>query len=1249
LQTIRLGEWYTVTRPAALRIGGEAEIKVAFRGIAEKTTLCCDMHYQKLDGSGGGFYSNDWRGKPPVQGDGELVFHIPMHPQADIASVVIVLYTAPGGAWEKHTRFVTSQPIPVADPDPAYAEWTKQIKYNRSWIAIDWRPLQGRLTEGDKIELPVEYALDPSENHAFTTLSLEMLGPRVPMPNAPKPITFDKTQHIYYGQQSVKIEPGHGRHIFTLTVPKSSPQNALLLLASFTDSHGKRWPWDVRAETWFARKGGRFELETAKPGNLFTYAEPVQMLVRLTNVDRPGEKKLLNYKVYDYTKALVADGSQQFTAEKNGQIVPVRLDSLAGESARRGTFLFQATVDGWESRETTFCRIPDLAAMTKDAPTRLGFTVHAAAHLGHRTNEIFQIARRLGLTNCRAFTEWKSIEPGPNHFDLAAWDAFFDAAAANRVQTVVTIYDPPAWVMPVGKYVGYQMFPCDLQAFRNLVSTVSKRYQGKFWGWEWLNEITPGGTPDFVGDYVQLCRAGVESARAVDPKLGSVLAGGLWPRNYRLDVLNAGVGKYIDALPIHYGNGIGIQEARGDLDSFGATKAAVWENESSAFVIQWDRPGLELITEPLKSKWVMTQWTDELAGGCEKLFYFGGEGDAIGNSDYLRSDLSPLPVAATLAVFAAKTFHAVPIGMFSSRNGARFYLFDRDGQTLVVANTEAASADKTNETEINVGAASLRVTDYQGNESTISAPHGIARLPRSELPVFIEGADMNTLKANLVPSIVAPSSGSQIDLSGAEPQVTLLQGKPGSVQVRLRNLFGRRISGTLKADLPSAWAPRPAVDFALEPGQSKIVSIPVALPEATAAKNYPQSISVAFDAAEKLPTVVRPFNVAVISPANVGNLLKNGDFEELDADGKPAKHWGGTGAVVSSAGLGLGLGKHVLKFAPSDNWANFGQSIPLRGDTTYLYTAWIWNRGKEGGSNIVQTLRDGSSKSLFDNQVINMGDSTPGWQVFTCRYKAPKDLAAAAFVPVCRGPGVAMYDNLRVTVFEGSDFAAEAIKVKKPPAISGNLGGGAGNDPSANGWGTACPIPLIGRNQLHAFDKRYAWTPANLSGVAYLRWDETNLYLAVDVLDDIHHPAGDGESVIDGDSLILAFDPTNRSPDAAAKAVEYYVSSQKPAGGSGRDTLWRPAAHSGGRPPGHLARDSSVYELLVKPEPGRCAYQIRIPWSELGVSPAFGTKFGFSIQLNDNDGQGPAAQMNWGGGLSPAWQPANFGIITLVE
>jgi hypothetical protein len=102
-------------------------------------------------------------------------------------------------------------------------------------------------------------------------------------------------------------------------------------------------------------------------------------------------------------------------------------------------------------------------------------------------------------------------------------------------------------------------------------------------------------------------------------------------------------------------------------------------------------------------------------------------------------------------------------------------------------------------------------------------------------------------------------------------------------------------------------------------------------------------------------------------------------------------------------------------------------------------------------------------------------------------------------------------DNLRLTVFEGNDFAAEAIKVEKPPTIDGDLGD----------WDGRGSIPLVGRNQLHFIDNNYDWTPKNLSGVAYLRWEAKNLYVAIDVVDDIHHPAGDGDSVTEGDCVIV--------------------------------------------------------------------------------------------------------------------------------
>ena len=81
-------------------------------------------------------------------------------------------------------------------------------------------------------------------------------------------------------------------------------------------------------------------------------------------------------------------------------------------------------------------------------------------------------------------------------------------------------------------------------------------------------------------------------------------------------------------------------------------------------------------------------------------------------------------------------------------------------------------------------------------------------------------------------------------------------------------------------------------------------------------------------------------------------------------------------------------------------------------------------------------------------------------------------------------------------------------------AIVTPSGRGVGGEGVLDDWPRSCPIPLIGRNQLNVLDKNYDWTPKNFSGVAYLRWDDKNLYVAVESARQRPHPAGDGETVM---------------------------------------------------------------------------------------------------------------------------------------
>ena len=108
---------------------------------------------------------------------------------------------------------------------------------------------------------------------------------------------------------------------------------------------------------------------------------------------------------------------------------------------------------------------------------------------------------------------------------------------------------------------------------------IGKRYADRLWGFEWLNEIVPGNKcKDPVAEYVAICRAGYKAAKAVNPKFVCQLAGGLWPHNYRIDCLNAGVAEWVDVLPVHYSTYEGIVEAKNDLAVRDIKKVRVADN-----------------------------------------------------------------------------------------------------------------------------------------------------------------------------------------------------------------------------------------------------------------------------------------------------------------------------------------------------------------------------------------------------------------------------------------------------------------------------------------------------------------------------------------------------------------------------------------------------------------------------------------------------------------------------------------------
>lgn len=149
-----------------------------------------------------------------------------------------------------------------------------------------------------------------------------------------------------------------------------------------------------------------------------------------------------------------------------------------------------------------------------------------------------------------------------------------------------------------------------------------------------------------------------------------------------------------------------------------------------------------------------------------------------------------------------------------------------------------------------------------------------------------------------------------------------------------------------------------------------------------------------------------------------------------------------------------------------------------------------------------------------------------------------------------------------------------------------------------------------------------AWQgPQDLSGTAWLGWDDNYLYFAAHVIDDIFVQTQNGWEMFRGDSVELWIDADLGGDFATAfgNADDWQFgfspgdfASLPPEG-----VVYIPVRNSG------LNR-----QIAVSAAPTGNGYSIeaRIPWSTLGARRAHGQVIGYAVDLSDNDVPGTAQQ-----------------------
>jgi hypothetical protein len=209
-----------------------------------------------------------------------------------------------------------------------------------------------------------------------------------------------------------------------------------------------------------------------------------------------------------------------------------------------------------------------------------------------------------------------------------------------------------------------------------------------------------------------------------------------------------------------------------------------------------------------------------------------------------------------------------------------------------------------------------------------------------------------------------------------------------------------------------------------------------------------------------------------------------------------------------------------------------------------------------------------------------------------------------------------------------------AIRLAAPPIIDGNL----------DEWGEA---PVF--ESAHIVYQVSGWDGTDdLTALWRLAWDVNNLYIGVEVADDIHVQTQTGNQIFRGDSVDMQFD-TNRAGDLGPELSPDDIQITFSPGDFA--TLPPSTFRFQGTADGQILDAPGGHHVNLQALQTATGYRIEaaIPWSDLSLTPAEGLVIGLALNANDNDSPGTAVQeiMKSHIATRTLTDPSGWGTLTL--
>lgn len=192
---------------------------------------------------------------------------------------------------------------------------------------------------------------------------------------------------------------------------------------------------------------------------------------------------------------------------------------------------------------------------------------------------------------------------------------------------------------------------------------------------------------------------------------------------------------------------------------------------------------------------------------------------------------------------------------------------------------------------------------------------------------------------------------------------------------------------------------------------------------------------------------------------------------------------------------------------------------------------------------------------------------------------------------------------------------AKAVKASGKVVVDGK-----GDEPFWKG----APAERIGASAAESLrygkDKKPWGGADDLSCTWKAAWDEANLYLLVEVTDDVYRAPISGPGLWNQDGLQFLFDPARTSAEKSGKYD--YGCGVTPAGGEAYCYL---TAHSS------VGEGKAPFKVAEQKLSGGCRrYEVAIPWACLApFKPSSGADLGMSMILNEDDGEGRVGFSGW--------------------